>query len=306
MAHLAHDFLQIRARSEALLLEASDFRFLTEQLLLEELDAAALVRALGLKQRILARPLGGRPLGHQSSRKAGSVRPRSGLLQEPCLHAPEGRRGSHLFEQLRRFEIIKAKRELGMFFSSTVRLREDLTELRHPQAENSVLFSALPGSLAVSVDDFVEAAYPLAEISVLALPLQAAQYFIEELLIKARDAAALVRALCRLAGGRWAIRAAARQGASSSAHAAGFSRSHACTRRKAAEEVISLSSCGGSKSLKREGEKTRARDLSFFRFRQSTPSSGSAAAAVPERAPEAGAPTRNSITRSKGAEPGGA
>ena len=57
-----------------------------------------------------------------------------------------------------------------MFFSSTVRLREDLTELRHPQAD--VLFSALPGSLAVSVDDFVEAAYPLAEISVLALPLQ--------------------------------------------------------------------------------------------------------------------------------------
>ena len=195
MAHLAHDFLQIRARSEALLLEASDFRFLTEQLLLEELDAAALVRALGLKQRILARPLGGRPLGHQSSRKAGIVRPRSGLLQEPCLHAPEDRRGSHLFEQLRRFEIIKAKRELGMFFSSTVRLRED-PELRHPQAENSVLFSALPGSLAVSVDDFVEAAYPLAEISVLALPLQAAQYFIEELLIEARDAAALVRALC--------------------------------------------------------------------------------------------------------------
>ena len=72
VAHLAHDFLQIRARSEALLLEASDFRFLTEQLLLEELDAAALVRALGLKQRILARPLGGRPLGHLSSRKAGS------------------------------------------------------------------------------------------------------------------------------------------------------------------------------------------------------------------------------------------
>ena len=89
-------------------------------------------------------------------------------------------------------------------------------------------------------------------------------------------------------GGRWAIRAAAMQGASSSAHAAGFSRSHACTHRKAAEEVISLSM--GSKSLKREGEKTRARDLSFFRSRQSTPSSGSAAAAVPERAPEAGAP----------------
>ena len=57
-------------------------------------------------------PLGGRPLGHQSSRKAGCVlvRPRSGLLQEPCLHASEGRRGSHI-EQLRRFEIIKKARK---------------------------------------------------------------------------------------------------------------------------------------------------------------------------------------------------
>ena len=82
-------------------------------------------------------------------------------------------------------------------------------------------------------------------------------------------------------GGRWAIRAAARQEASSSAHAAGFSRSHACTHRKAAEEVI-LSSCGGSNKHYRESEKTRARDL-FFRLRQSTPSSGSAAAAVSER-----------------------
>ena len=54
----------------------------------------------------------GRPLGHQSSREAGSVlvRPRSGLLQEPCLHASEGRRGSHI-EQLRRFEIIKKARK---------------------------------------------------------------------------------------------------------------------------------------------------------------------------------------------------
>ena len=101
---------------------------------------------------------------------------------------------------------------------------------------------------------------------------------------------------CMSQGGRWAIRAAARQGVSSSAHAAGFSR-------KAAEEVI-LSSCGGSKSLrKRESEKTRKRELGiflFFRFRQSTPSSGSAAAAVSERAPEAG-PTRNSITRTPAA-----
>ena len=41
----------------------------------------------------LALHVAGRPLGHQSSREAGSVlvRPRSGLLQQPCLHAPEGR-----------------------------------------------------------------------------------------------------------------------------------------------------------------------------------------------------------------------
>ena len=94
--------VQIRARSEALLLEASDFRFLTEQMLIEELDAAALVRALGLKQRILARPLGGRPLGHLS-RKAGIARPRGGLFLKPCLHAAEGLGGSHdSLEQLRR------------------------------------------------------------------------------------------------------------------------------------------------------------------------------------------------------------
>ena len=83
------------------------------------------VQALGLEQRILASPRG-RPLDHQSGRKAGNVRLRPhGGLQEPCLHAPEGLRGSHFFEQLRRFEIIKAKRDLGIFFSS-VRLSEDL------------------------------------------------------------------------------------------------------------------------------------------------------------------------------------
>ena len=104
MAHLTHDFLQICAHSETLLLEASDFRFLTKQMLIEKLDAAALVRALGLKQRILARPLGGRPLGHLSSRKAGIVRPRGGLFLKPCLHAAEGLGGSHdSLEQLRRF-----------------------------------------------------------------------------------------------------------------------------------------------------------------------------------------------------------
>ena len=61
--------------------------------------------------------------------------------------------------------------------------------------------------------------------------------------------------------GRWAIRAAARLATSSSAHTAGFSKSHACTHRKAAEEVISLSSCGGSNKHYRESEKARKREL---------------------------------------------
>ena len=70
-------------------------------------------------------------------------------------------------EQLRRFKISieseKKKRELGIFFClrSSVRLREDLAELRQ-------------GRL------------PQAEISVLALPLQATQHFIEELLMRAQ------------------------------------------------------------------------------------------------------------------------
>ena len=59
-----------------------------------------------------------------------------------------------------------------------------------------------------------------------------------------RSASSSASSRGRLVEGRWAIRAAARQGAPSSAHAAGFSRSHACTHRKALEEVISLSSCG--------------------------------------------------------------
>ena len=44
--------------------------------------------ALGLKQRILARPLGGRPLGH---RKAASIppHPHGRLFQKPCLHASD-------------------------------------------------------------------------------------------------------------------------------------------------------------------------------------------------------------------------
>ena len=67
MAHLAYDFLQIRAR---------------EALLLEALDSEAAAQTLCLEQRILARPRG-RPLDHQSGRKAGDVRlrPHGGLLQ---------------------------------------------------------------------------------------------------------------------------------------------------------------------------------------------------------------------------------
>ena len=105
-------------------------------------------------------------------------------------------------------------------------------------------------------------------------------------------------------GGRWAIRAAARQGASSSAHAAGFSRSHACTHRKAAEEVISLSM--GSKSALSRKRENESSGSFFFQVptvyaQQRLSRSGSAGAG-----PRGGGPTRNSITRSKGAEPGGA
>ena len=123
---------------------------------------------------------------------------------------------------------------------SCVRSREDLAEVRHPQAQNSVaalqLFNALPSLLALSVDDIVEAVHPPAEMSVLALPLHTALSLAEELPIEKRLASSSAslrgRLRCMSQGGRWAIRAAARQGASSSAHAAGFSRSHACTHRK--------------------------------------------------------------------------
>ena len=110
-------------------------------------------------------------------------------------------------------------------------MREDLTELRHPQAENSVaalqLFNALPSLLALSVDEIVEAVHPPAEMSVLALPLHTAQSFAEELPIELRDEMPLVRALGlkqRVLARPLALHVAgsARQGASSSAHAAGF------------------------------------------------------------------------------------
>ena len=232
------------------------------------------MQALGLEQRILASPRG-RSLDHQSGRKAGNVRlrPHGALLQEPCLHAPEGRRGSHLFEQLRRREIIKAKRDLGIFFSSCARIS---TEVRQPQAENSVaalqLFNAQPGSLAISVDDIVEAAHPPAEMSVLALQLHTALSFAEELPIELRDEMPLVRALGleqRVLAGPLALHVAGPseqpRGRERPRPPTGFSRSHACTHRKAAEEVISLSM--GSKSLrKRESEKTRKRELGIFLF----------------------------------------
>ena len=73
-----------------------------------------------------------------------------------------------------------------------MRSREDLAEVRHPQAQNSVaalqLFNALPSSL-------VEAVHPPAEMSVLALPLHTALSLAEELPIELQDEMPLVRAL---------------------------------------------------------------------------------------------------------------
>ena len=105
---------------------------------------------------------------------------------------------------------------------------------------------------------------------------------------------------CMSQGGCWAIRAAARQGASSSPGLL-----EPCLHRKAAEEVISLS-MGSKSALSRKRENESSGSFFFFKFRQSTPSSGSAAAAVPERAPEAGAARGTPSRGRKGAEPGGA
>ena len=103
-------------------------------------------------------------------------------------------------------------------------------------------------------------------------------------------------------GGRWAIRAAARQGASLSTHAAGFSRSHACTHRKAAEEVI-LSSCGGSNKHYRESEKTRAWDLFFpvptVYAQQRLSRSGSVGAGAPRGTPSRGQRARSLAERKR-------
>ena len=144
-------------RNEAFL-KTSDFRFLAEQLLIEELDAGALVRALGLK-RILARPLGGRPLGHLSSRKAGSVlvHPRGGLFQKPCLHASEGLGGSH-DKWLRAFFLYHVPLALSKSSSSSssqhrplakifVLFLEDLDAALQPPAENVDAALQLPNTL---------------------------------------------------------------------------------------------------------------------------------------------------------------
>ena len=114
------------------------------------------VQALGLEHRVASSQA--RAGGCWTIEPQGwhvRLRPHGELLQEPYLHAPEGRqRKLSLSTAAAVRNYREAKRELGIsFFPSSVRLREDLTELRHPQAENSVLFNALPGSLAISVDD---------------------------------------------------------------------------------------------------------------------------------------------------------
>ena len=69
LAHLFQDFLRVLGILE-LARKASGFHERAVQLLIEELDAAALVRALGLKQRILARPLVGRQLRTRRARSS--------------------------------------------------------------------------------------------------------------------------------------------------------------------------------------------------------------------------------------------
>ena len=114
---------------------------------------------------------------------------------------------------------------------------------------------------SISLSEIVAALQLPAENYLLALPLP-------ELPTKASDAEPYRRSAWSSAsssprGRLLTIRAAARLAVSASAHAASFSRSHACTHRKAAEKIISLSSCGGKYKHYRESEKTRARDLFF-------------------------------------------
>ena len=101
-----------------------------------------------------------------------------------------------------------------------------------------------------------------------------------------------------LQGGRWAIRAAARQGASSSAHAAGAPEGRRGSHLFEQLRRIEISII----------KKARKRELGVFVFQvpivyaqQRLSLSGSAGAGS-----RGGGPTRNSITRSKGPEPGGA
>ena len=215
---------------------------------------------------------------------------------------------------MRTFESLKT--ELGIFCSrasSSARLRKNLAELRHPQAENSVaalqLFNALPSSLALSVNEIVEAVHP------------PRRYLFSRSRSKPR------RVSSRSSSSRPAMRARwCERSASSSASLQGRLRSmlqeqpqgrerpRPPTRRafpeampaRTGRPLRSHRSCGNRISIVEKARRRENKSLeSFFRFRQSSPSSGSAAAAVLER-PQKRGPTRNSITRSKGAEPGGA
>ena len=194
---------------------------------------------------------------------------------------------------------MKAKRELGMFFSSTVRLREDLTELRHPQAENSVLFSALPAR-----------SRSLSMIS-LRPPIRWRRFLFSRSRSKPRSISsrssssrpAMRRVLAGPLGGRpLAIRAAARQGASSSAHqrASPGAMPHAPEGRRGSHLFEQLRRFEIIKARRRENESSGS---FFFQvptvYHQQRLSSAGAG-------PRGGGPARNSITRSKGAEPGGA
>ena len=79
---------------------------------------------------------------------ARSVRPRSGLLQEPYLHAPEGRRESYSLSSCGGSKLIKAKRELGMFFFINCALARILPSCA--TRRRRILFSSAR-SLAISL-----------------------------------------------------------------------------------------------------------------------------------------------------------
>ena len=128
------------------LLEEFEFRIRALQQLLENLDATPLVRALGLKQRIFARPLAARPLHHQSGCEARSVflNTRSGLFQKPCLHAVEGPRGRHhCLKWLRGLFLDQSSMRLGRTLArnhSPDPVQILLLRQLRPIAKNSVVF----------------------------------------------------------------------------------------------------------------------------------------------------------------------